>query len=71
MDVRHRHRFGPWSLKKVGPRAAQEDSEYMAGCRFPPVWVQSCECGHEHWYRSHSKPLASLKFREMQRVRVL
>jgi hypothetical protein len=67
--VRHRHRFGPWLLHKSGKHEDLPDKEFVSATDFDPFWVQSCTCGHQHWYRSRTRPLASMKFREMWGVR--
>ena len=70
-EVKHFHRYGPWTLKKVGDLVHLPDKEYAEQTRFPPFWVQACDCGSEHWLRARRRPLARTKFREMWGSRVL
>ena len=67
----HRHRFGQWRLHRTGRHPELSDKEYARAGNFPPFWVQRCDCGWEHWYRSMSRPLASMRFREMFKSRVM
>ena len=69
--TQHYHRYGPWLLRKSGKHSDLPDAEFAQTCRFPPFWVQSCECGFQHWYRARKKPLVRMKFREMWGGRVL
>jgi hypothetical protein len=40
------------------------DEEFKKTLRLPPMWMQACECGFEHWIRKESKPKANFKFME-------
>jgi hypothetical protein len=68
---KHRHLYGPWTIKKVGRHADLADKEYAMATRFPPFWSKSCECGAENMYRSRKRPLARMNFREMWGAKVL
>ncbi len=59
--MKHRHRYGPW--KMYNP-SGLPDEEFKKTLRLPPMWMQACECGFEHWIRKESKPKASFKFME-------
>jgi hypothetical protein len=63
--VRHQHQFSAWKLHKQGPNSDLPDEEYIKSLRLEPFWIQRCSCGHEHYYRSSTKPLRSFSFMKM------
>jgi hypothetical protein len=66
--MKHRHRYGPWKMHNP---SGLPDKDFRKTLRLPPMWMQSCECGYENWYRSSSKPKASFKFLEHWKSRTL
>ena len=59
--MKHRHKYGPWSLHNP---SGLPDKEFKETLRLPPMWMQSCDCGYEQWIRKEVKPKASFKFME-------